>query len=122
MTEEEWLKCVNPERMYELFLSLAHWRKVYLSGCACLRRIWALIPEGHCREAVAIAERIADRIETSQEFHEVHDWVHHALDEVYREADSGPNPVHPMTLPEFYSIRAVYGIIRWMGHERVGID
>jgi hypothetical protein len=35
-------------------------RKLRLFACACVRRVWPWVPEGSCREAVELAERLAD--------------------------------------------------------------
>ena len=53
MTEGEWLASDDPEAML-LFLSgrQASDRKVRLFGCACVRRAWGLLVDGHSRAAV----------------------------------------------------------------------
>jgi hypothetical protein len=60
MTEAEWLACTDPAPMLEFLGDRASSRKLRLFAVACCRRIWPLITEAHCREAVEVAERLAD--------------------------------------------------------------
>jgi hypothetical protein len=60
MTEAEWLACTDPAPMFGLLHGKASDRKLRLFAVACCRRIWNLIPNGACRQAVEISERYAD--------------------------------------------------------------
>jgi hypothetical protein len=56
MTESEWLSCTNLDFMLERARSD---RKRMLFGVACCRRIWHLFPDENCRQAVVLAEQMA---------------------------------------------------------------
>jgi len=60
MTEAEWRACTDPEAMLEFLRDKASNRKVRLFLAACCRRVWNLLPDHSCREAVLVAERFAD--------------------------------------------------------------
>src|SRR5262245_39825299 len=62
MTESEWLKCGNPERLFRVLQDQggASERKPRLLACACVRRIWAALPSEPCGAAIEAAERHAD--------------------------------------------------------------
>ena len=59
MTPEEWERCDDPERMLQLLASGTTERKQRLLCCACVRRLWAWLPE-HSQHAIEVAERFAD--------------------------------------------------------------
>jgi hypothetical protein len=66
MTEKEWLECTDPI-LYFTYLKrskirdrVATERKVRLLRVACCRRIWRLIDNELCREAVEVVEQFAD--------------------------------------------------------------
>jgi hypothetical protein len=62
MDEAEWLACTDSRRMLP-FLGNAgfpHDRKVRLFAAAACRRIWLLMTDERCRQAVEAAERYAD--------------------------------------------------------------
>jgi len=67
MTEEEWLDATNPEAMERLLVNTASPRKLRLYAVACCRRIWRLILSEEDRDAVAVAERLADGLATNSE-------------------------------------------------------
>jgi hypothetical protein len=61
LSEPEWLTCSDPTRMLDFLVAgPASDRKLRLFACACCRRIWPLLPEAGCRDAVGLAERYAD--------------------------------------------------------------
>jgi hypothetical protein len=89
MTEQEWLTCASPETMLEFLAPpgviiyhpsypprFSHQsmpgfpsgypseRKFRLFAVACCRRIWHLITDKRCQEAVGVAERYADGLAT----------------------------------------------------------
>jgi hypothetical protein len=125
MTEAEWLACEDPNQMFGQFLDgETPWRKLILSACACLRNIWELIPEGSCRIAVEVWQGwVEEGIGTAQERNNAYALADEALDALYHQCENAPNPIHPKTLTEFYTIRAVYGLTRWGAtHERGALD
>lgn len=60
MTESDWLASSDPGPMLEFVRGTVDDRKVRLFQVACCRRIWNLMPDDACREAVELAERYAD--------------------------------------------------------------
>src|SRR5258708_3275733 len=60
MTEAEWLACEEPQRMLTVVGEMASSRKLRLFAVACCRRVWPLLLDPRCREAVGIAELQAD--------------------------------------------------------------
>jgi hypothetical protein len=63
MTEAEWLACEDPRPM---LFDLADKRKLRLFACAACRRIWELMPDDACREAIEASERYADGLITDE--------------------------------------------------------
>jgi hypothetical protein len=78
MTEAEWLACSRPESMLGFLRrqptgrGVATDRKRRLFAVACCRRIWHLIKEEPCRQAVEVAERYADGLATDKELRMAH--------------------------------------------------
>jgi hypothetical protein len=60
MTETEWLCCEDPTPMLEFLRGRVSDRKLRLFGCACCRRIWHLLPDEGCKEAIKRAESYAE--------------------------------------------------------------
>jgi hypothetical protein len=89
MTEAEWLACAEPTPMLEFLGGRASSRKLRLFAVACCRRIWPLITEAHCREAVEVAERFADGLVTA----EVQEAAHMAAERVRREVEDTKAPL-----------------------------
>jgi hypothetical protein len=67
MTEAEWLECISPELMLSHLGDRASLRKKRLFACACVRRIWSLLPDKRLRRAIRRAERFADGQATEEE-------------------------------------------------------
>ncbi len=59
MTEAEWLASDDPDTMVRALAADRYQRELRLFAVACVRRIWALLPDG-CRAAVEASERFAD--------------------------------------------------------------
>jgi hypothetical protein len=72
VTEGEWKACADPERMLPL-LREAGERKLRLLTCACLRRLWHLLPDGPCRQAVEVGEAWADGLAGREELDDAFD-------------------------------------------------
>jgi hypothetical protein len=62
MTETEWAEAANPGPMIGFLhcRGAADERQCRLFACACVRRIWSLLPDAACGHAVVTAERFAD--------------------------------------------------------------
>src|SRR5262245_45831015 len=60
MTEAEWLASGNPASMILPLLGKVSARKLRLFACACVYRIWHLLPLRRSRTTVTVAERAAD--------------------------------------------------------------
>jgi hypothetical protein len=70
MTEREWLEANDPEpllRYLEEQPEPASERKARLFAVACCRRVWDLLPDDCCRDAVGVIERFADGKATERE-------------------------------------------------------
>jgi hypothetical protein len=62
MVEFEWAACTDPGPMLGLLQrsGRADERKSRLFACACVRRVWSLLPGSACEGVVEVAERFAD--------------------------------------------------------------
>jgi hypothetical protein len=67
MTEAEWVACTKPRHMLDSFLGNTSDRKWRLFAVACCRRIWENMIDKRSREAVDVAERLADRLASKQD-------------------------------------------------------
>jgi hypothetical protein len=67
MTEAEWLACTDPQKMLGFLEGRASDRKLRLFACACCRHTWHLFSDHRVREAVEVAERLADGLATAEE-------------------------------------------------------
>jgi hypothetical protein len=96
MTEAEWLAGDDPRPMLE-FLRVrrgatrraAGRRKFRLVACACLRDVWHLLERPGSREAVEIAERFCDGLESAEGLERGAELARAALAH-YRGGDWGP--------------------------------
>jgi hypothetical protein len=66
MTEAEWRASDDPKDMLTQ-VGIGPQRKLRLFACACCRRIWHLITDERCRNAVEVAERYADGLVKERE-------------------------------------------------------
>ncbi len=71
MTEAEWLSCTEPSDMLMDFPAKWDNRRLWLFGCACLRRAWHLLKDRRSQSCVEVAERFVDGLATEQEMAEV---------------------------------------------------
>jgi hypothetical protein len=61
MTEAEWLACTDTGRMVQFLRGKpVSGRKFRLFACACVRQAWHLLNDDRSREAVILAEQVAD--------------------------------------------------------------
>jgi hypothetical protein len=67
MTEKEWLACDDESEMVHHLGGTASKRKARLYAAACCRHAWDALPVGPCREAVEVAERLADGLAREKE-------------------------------------------------------
>jgi hypothetical protein len=69
MDEEGWLTACDPTAMWKLVQeggSSVSRRRCRFFACACVRRVWSLLPDADCREAVEVTEGFADGKESVQ--------------------------------------------------------
>src|SRR5262245_25044363 len=67
MNETAWLGCGDPDALLRCLRGRVSERKVRLFACACLRRLWTVLPNDRCRRAVEVIERCADGLEDRRE-------------------------------------------------------
>lgn len=69
MTEADWHSSTDPAAMLAFFQQggRASDRKLRLWACACVRRVWPLLPQGVTHEAVRLAEQFADGQATARD-------------------------------------------------------
>jgi hypothetical protein len=60
MTQEEWATCEDPKRMAEFMDGRASDRKYRLFATACCRFAWEAITDARSREAIVVAEQLAE--------------------------------------------------------------
>jgi hypothetical protein len=60
MNEAEWNNCTKPIAMLQSIQGTLSDRKLRLFTCACLRRVWHLLPDDSCREVIQETERTAE--------------------------------------------------------------
>src|SRR5689334_12442882 len=67
MNEAAWLACCDLDVMLGFLRGQISERKLRLFACACLRRIWDLLPDDRCRRTIEVIERCADALASRQE-------------------------------------------------------
>jgi hypothetical protein len=74
MTEAQWLAsldCMSMlnflRRQRRVLVGKANRRRLRLAVCACVRRVWHLIDNATCRQALEVSERFADGQATAEE-------------------------------------------------------
>src|SRR5262245_52259824 len=67
MREATWLKCGDPARMLDFLQDRSSPRKALLYSAACCRAVWDLLTPPRVREAVEVAERLADGQASAEE-------------------------------------------------------
>ena len=70
MTEADWLSCADPEALLKHCAGRLDARQYRLFACACCRRVWRLIRDPSCRQAVEAAEAFVDGLLTEAELEE----------------------------------------------------
>src|SRR5262249_53479913 len=60
MTEAEWARSENPDEMLAFLRGKVSDRKLRLFHVSCCRRIWHLLTDTRCREAIEAAEQFVD--------------------------------------------------------------
>ncbi len=78
MTEQEWLQCLEPQKMADFLDERNHGsgRKFQLFVCGCVRRIWHLLTHECYRLAVELSEQAAEGLVTDKYIeHAWLDWI-----------------------------------------------
>jgi hypothetical protein len=65
--EKEWLSGTDPQALVRFIRSRAGHRKPRLFAAACCRRLWHVLEEEACRQAVEVGERFADGLCSGEE-------------------------------------------------------
>lgn len=84
MTKAEWLKCTNPTQMVDYLRGKTSERKFRLFAVACCRRISHLLNDNRSREAVEVAEQLADRLATDSSLEDARENSADASGEAHR--------------------------------------
>ena len=101
MIEAEWLRCTDPLLMLRALKGKVSDRKLRLFACASCRLAWHLLSSASSREAVEVAERLADGEVTREEAAAV-------ADKVYR----GPIDRRPAYIEASYAAQCAAGMIQ----------
>ena len=67
MTEDEWLTCMDPTPMLDYLRDKDGGRKLRLFACTCCRRIWHMLTDERTRNALEVAEAVADGLTSQRE-------------------------------------------------------
>jgi hypothetical protein len=114
MTEQEWLACSNPYDMQVFLVGKASPRKFRLFAAACCRSFWHLLVDPRSRQAVEVAERLADGVATEAEWEAAYGSAWDAWSALNAEAsrlESGLGASHPNLTVEDAAISAFYSVI-----------
>ena len=114
MTEEEWVRSCNSVLMLKQLDGRISARKGRLLACASSRRLLPLFTDGRSRNAIAVAERLAEGLATEEERRRADD----AANEVNRRIAWQPDPFHCAT----FTLYDYDGITHWAAHaDNVGV-
>jgi hypothetical protein len=103
MTDIEWQVCTDPAAMLDFLREQAGDRKCRLFACACCRRVWRLLPDESCREAVRAAEQYADGLLPEEE---LRSWANAAL--------AGRNLPRGVLLDSLRSLARAAAAVTWV--------
>jgi hypothetical protein len=78
MTEADWLAWTNLDPPYEFLRGRASERKFRLFACACARRVLHLLADDCYQQAIEVAERYADGLESTKTLLEARDIAYQA--------------------------------------------
>lgn len=108
MTEAEWLASTEPRRMLNWLKNKGSRRKQRLFACACCRRFWPLLTDQRSRNAVDVAERYAEGIES-------YEWLSSARDAALQPYKNSPIGAlsHVAAAAAFYATK---GSVRLAAH------
>lgn len=67
MTEGDWLAGTDPLPLLDFLDPQVSERKLRLFACACCRRVWPLLTDPRCRQAVEVAAGFADGLASVEE-------------------------------------------------------
>jgi hypothetical protein len=90
MTEQEWLDCGDPDKLFfdrHSVVPRAE-RQLRLFACGCCRQIWSHIADERCRNAVIVGELEADGMVTEAQFNEALNMAEQACDAISADVPS----------------------------------
>jgi len=100
MTESEWNSCTDPQQMLDLLRGKVSERKLRLFAVACCRRLWHLLKDERSRNAVEVAEEMADGRATRSDPHQVSKHSYHAwMDKIHQRLNGPQSPEEELAVP-----------------------
>jgi hypothetical protein len=93
MTERQWKRCADPNRMLDFLADRVGDRKLRLFSVACSRHVWHLLTDRRSRRAAEVAERYADGLATPKQLaaaYSAADQAQFAIWGSYRRQDPSP--------------------------------